>query len=217
MVCGAGFLFQIRLAERVLFVVLAVVLDGGGSAAVGRHILLKAGEFLLGRPPADQDQAGVVAPGFPGGTAGAAFGLAGSRALGGGSAPGLAAAPLSGGAAGGRPGSVLRAGGLFGLGLVFATAAAGLFALGLRGPAVAAGPLLGGLAALGRAARLAVLGGGPLFLGGGRHRLGRQDGGLGAGQEVGVELGLLGLCPLGGTGFAIPTAAPGAAALLSAF
>src|SRR5699024_2346606 len=61
--------------ELVLFVVLAVVLDGGGSAAVGRHILLKAGEFLLGRPPADQDQAGVVAPGFPGGTAGAAFGL----------------------------------------------------------------------------------------------------------------------------------------------
>src|SRR5699024_12305516 len=110
MVCGAGFLFQIRLAERVLFVVLAVVLDGGGSAAVGRHILLKAGEFLLGRPPADQDQAAVVAPGFPGGTAGAAFGLAGDWAPRGGGAPGVAAAPLCGGAAGGRPGRRRRAG-----------------------------------------------------------------------------------------------------------
>ena len=104
---------------------------------------------------------------------------------------------------------------------------AGLFLPALRPPfllsagacggaAVPAGPL-GGLLALGLAAGLAVRLGGPLLVGRGRHRLGGQDGGLRAGQKVGVKFRrLLRLPSLCGTGPAIPAAAPGAAALLPA-
>src|SRR5699024_2499294 len=198
-----------------LFVVLAVVLDGCCGAAVGRHILLKVGELLLGRPTADQDQAGVVAAAFPRGAAGAAFALAAGRAFGRRDAPSLAAAPLPR-AAGGLARRRLGPGGLGRL--VFAGIAAALFAFGgrLRGAAVPAGPL-GGLLALGLAAGLAVRLGGPLLVGRSRHRLGGQDGGLRAGQKVGVEFRhLLRLPSLCGTGPAIPAAAPGTAALLPA-
>ena len=44
------------------FKIVGVVLDGGGGAAVGLHIGVKARELLLRGPPADQHQPGVLVP-----------------------------------------------------------------------------------------------------------------------------------------------------------